>query len=427
MNEWTSQQLGDLFDIDTTACVPSKTPWQRFAHLSIPAWDDINGPRLEMGKEIESNKFAITKRCIVVSKLNPRIPRVMLYDPSPFDDPVCASTELIVYVPKSEETSLEYFRHYFLCARFRWMLERIAIGTTNSHVRLRPQDTLRWSIPSPEECEQRTISTILDAADAAIERTSEALEQARQVRNGLLVELLSCGIGEDGRVRDSRLTPEQFQPTAIGRVPSEWIVSSVGLEFDLQTGFTLNTNRRPVLNKRKYLRVANVQRARLDLSDIAELEAGEDEFQKRKLREGDLLVVEGHANSMQIGRCAMVTGEAAGLTFQNHLYCLRPSRVESEFGGLWLNSAFAQRYWRRVCSTTSGLNTINQRKLKRMPFPVPQTRERQRICEVAHAATSLVTATQEKLASLLQLKRGLMQDLLTGKVRVPVKLEVAES
>jgi type I restriction enzyme S subunit len=210
-------------------------------------------------------------------------------------------------------------------------------------------------------------------------------------------------------------------------MPTGWEISTVGVEFDIQTGFTLNVNRRPVLNRRKYLRVANVQRGRLDLTDVSELEAGEDEFQKRKLKEDDLLVVEGHADSMQIGRCAMVNKQAAGLTFQNHLYCLRPKRVEANFGCLWLNSTFAKRYWRRVCSTTSGLNTINQRKLKRMAFPVPPKKERERICELEASASSLVHTVQGKLSILLDLKRGLMQDLLTGKVRVPAVLEVARS
>jgi type I restriction enzyme, S subunit len=300
-------------------------------------------------------------------------------------------------------------------------LEQQTTQLRNLHFR----DYLTQPIPIPTSEEQGQIAATLDAVDAAIEHTRKSYDQAVRLRDGLVVDLLSLGVRSDGKVRSIHRTPEQFGTTVIGRTPFDWTVSSVGAEFEIQTGFTLNTNRRPVLNKRKYLRVANVQRARLDLSDVSELEAGEDEFQKRMLREGDLLVVEGHADSMQIGRCATVTKDASGMTFQNHLYCLRPNRVEPDFGCLWLNSPIARRYWRRVCSTTSGLNTINQRKLKRMPFPVPEKRERERICEIERAASALVTATEAKLGHLLRLKRGLMQDLLTGKVRVPASLEVA--
>jgi type I restriction enzyme S subunit len=312
---------------------------------------------------------------------------------------------------------------YHALQRWRIALQRVGQGTTFDAITAKHFRQLRVAVPPPEE--QRAIARVLDAVSTAIERTRQTLDQALQLHDGLVVDLLSLGVGSDGKVRDIHRAPEKFGATIIGRTPSDWTVSAVGSEFDIQTGFTLNTNRRPVLYKRKYLRVANVQRARLDLTDVSELEAGEDEFQKRMLREGDLLVVEGHADSMQIGRCATVTKDASGMTFQNHLYCLRPNRVEPDFGCLWLNSPFARRYWRRVCSTTSGLNTINQRKLKRMPFPLPEKRERERICEIERAASALVTATEAKLAHLLRLKRGLMQDLLTGKVRVPATVEVA--
>jgi type I restriction enzyme S subunit len=325
------------------------------------------------------------------------------------------------YIARKREDDWRYLRA---------LLEYLDLGRLNAATGVpglsrRDALAIRGAFPSPEE--QRAIATILESADAAIERTRDALRQAIRLQDGVLQELLTLGIGQEGRVRSISRDPRLFQPTDIGKMPTGWEISTVGVEFDIQTGFTLNVNRRPVLNRRKYLRVANVQRGRLDLTDVSELEAGEDEFQKRKLKEDDLLVVEGHADSMQIGRCAMVNKQAAGLTFQNHLYCLRPKRVEANFGCLWLNSTFAKRYWRRVCSTTSGLNTINQRKLKRMAFPVPPKKERERICELEASASSLVHTVQGKLSILLDLKRGLMQDLLTGKVRVPAVLEVARS
>src|SRR5205814_6241749 len=102
-----------------------------------------------------------------------------------------------------------------------------------------------------------------------------------------------------------------------------WTLSTVTNEFEIQNGFTLNENRRARFRKRLYLRVANVQRDALDLTDVQELEAGDGEFAPRMLRVDDLLVVEGHADPMQIGRCANVTAEADGMTFQNILLRLR--------------------------------------------------------------------------------------------------------
>lgn len=276
---------------------------------------------------------------------------------------------------------------------------------------------MAFPFPLPEE--QAAIARILDAVDVAIERAREAVECAWQVRKSLLADLLSCGVGNSGNVRNPEQSPNQFIQTLLGRLPAEWKLSSIGKEFDLQNGFTLNENRRPRYRKRRYLRVANVQRDSLDLRDIQELEAGDIEFVPRVLKSNDLLVVEGHADRMQIGRCARITEEAEGMTFQNHLFRLRANGgVIPEFGCLWLNSFYAQKYWNARCATSSGLNTINQRMLKRLIIPVPTEPEQQIIVEVITAQRTHLEALTSKHDRLVSLKTSLMHDLLTGKVRV---------
>jgi len=273
-------------------------------------------------------------------------------------------------------------------------------------------------IPMPELEEQQAIARILDAVDVAIERTRMTIAAAELLRRGLAKVLLTCGVDERGRLRDPLASPDQFHVTPLGRVPVAWTISKVGTEFDLATGFTLGEHRRPKINKRRYLRVANVQRERIDLSDVLELEASDGEMEGRRLEENDLLIVEGHANPYEIGRCALVKAEAAGLTFQNHLFRLRSCGISPAFSCHWLNSEFARRYWRRKCGTSSGLNTINQRMLKSLPVIVPDEQEQKRIVAVLEAADCKIQEEYKRLKKIEKLKRGLMQDLLTGRVRV---------
>lgn len=255
--------------------------------------------------------------------------------------------------------------------------------------------------------------------DTAIARTREAVERARELRKCLLADLLSRGVRKSGNVRNPECETSAFTQTPLGRLLADWKFSTVGKEFDLQNGFTLNEDRRPRNRKRRYLRVANVQRDSLDLRDVQELEAGDAEFLPRILKTDDLLVVEGHADRMQIGRCAKVTDEAEGMTFQNHLFRLRAiSDVIPYFGCLWLNSAYAQRYWNGCCATSSGLNTINQRMLKRLVIPVLPKPEQETIVAVIAAQRAHLEALIAKLSRLELLKKSLMHDLLTGKVRV---------
>jgi type I restriction enzyme, S subunit len=152
--------------------------------------------------------------------------------------------------------------------------------------------------------------------DTALEHAGAAIKRAEALRRNLLADLLSRGIGEDGKVRDRTCTGGR--PWAF--LQSIGNSATVGKEFDVQNGFTLNQERRAHFRMRRYLRVANVQRDALDLADVQELGADDAEFTPRRLELDDLLVVEGHADRMQIGRCARVTAAAVGMTFQNHLF-----------------------------------------------------------------------------------------------------------
>jgi type I restriction enzyme S subunit len=293
---------------------------------------------------------------------------------------------------------------------------------------IRPSEIKKSWIPIPPPDEQAAIAGVLDAVDKAIDRSRKAHQSALKLRVALVADLLAVGVGEDGKVRALDNRHSAFSRTAIGCLPAAWRVSNVGAEFDIQSGITLNEAQRSNQRLWRYLRVANVQREALLLDDVQTLRAREPEVSLRLLQAGDLLVVEGHADRRQIGRCAMATDDAAGMTFQNHLFRLRPrGDMLPEFGCLWLNSWHAQKYWNAMCATSSGLNTINQRMLRRLSVAVPPRPEQERIIAVAESSKSHISELGRRLAALERLKKSLLHDLLTGAVRVNPALFPSEA
>lgn len=274
----------------------------------------------------------------------------------------------------------------------------------------------QFQIPHVTYEEQAAIAEILTTVDRAIEQTEALIAKQRRIKAGLLHDLLTRGIDEQGKLRDP--ATHRFKESPVGLVPEEWEVSTVGAAFDTATGFTLGAHRRPKQNRRKYLRVANVQREHLLLDDIAELEAQEHELQGRLLEENDFLIVEGHASPEEIGRCARVTKEAVGLTFQNHLFRLRSKLFVPRFALAWLNGAWVRNYWRLHCGTSSGLNTINQTMLGALPIPIPPGCEQKAMAIMLDAADMILSSSLNQCEKLVKLKMGLMQDLLTGQVPV---------
>ena len=328
------------------------------------------------------------------------------------------STEFIVLSPRPGADPR--FLYHLVCSHA--VRGRAATWMEGSTGRQRvPEEVFikRLIVPIPTPSEQAEIARILDAVDTTIKRTREAADKAQELLTSVVTELLSCGVGSDAKLRNPGEQLDLFAISKLGRLPREWRISKVGDEFDVQSGFTLNVERRPRFQKHRYLRVANVQRDFLDFSEVHELEAKDDEFALRVLAPEDLVVVEGHADSMEIGRCALVTDEAAGMTFQNHLFRLRTKRkLTAGFACMWLNSNYARRFWKARCATSSGLHTINQRALKQLALPVPSECEQRKVVLIADQCRQFRDSLSWKCAKLEALKKSLMHDLLTGRVRV---------
>lgn len=285
----------------------------------------------------------------------------------------------------------------------------------------------KYEITIPEGAFQARIAEILSTLDEAIEQTEALIAKTQQIKAGLMYDLFTCGVTPDGQLRRPREEALQlYKESPLGWIPKEWKVSDAATEFDTTSGITLGPHRRPLRNPCPYLRVANVYRDRLELEDIAYLEAHSSEQANRTLSVGDLLVVEGHANPEEIGRCALATLETQGFTFQNHLFRLRARHVAPEFAALWMNGHAVRAYWLRVCSTSSGLNTINRTKLAAVPVIVPAALEQDRICAALAGLSQCMNANREDLTKLRSIKRGLMHDLLTGRVPVPDYAQIAD-
>ena len=304
--------------------------------------------------------------------------------------------------------------------------ESKSIGSTRIRINLGTLKSVGCLVPPLRQ--QQTIAEVLDTLDTTIHQTEGIIEKLKQVKQGLLHDLLTRGIDANGELRPpQRQAPHLYKDSPLGWIPSEWQSSTVADEFDVTSGITLGPHRVPRSNARKYLRVANVQRDRIDLTDVAELGASDSEVACRELMPGDLLIVEGHASTDEIGRCAMANELVRGYTFQNHLFRLRAVRLSAAFGLYWMNSGGVRSYWRTEAATSSGLNTINRSKLSRVLVAIPGGEEQRRIVSTVVAMDKRLSSERAQLSKLRAQKSGLMDDLLTGRVRVTPLLDTTSS
>ena len=94
-------------------------------------------------------------------------------------------------------------------------------GTTRLRINLSALKTVHiWAPPLPE---QIRITAVLDTVDEAIAKTEAVIAKLKQVRVGLLHDLLTRGLDEHGHFRDPVAHPEQFQDSPLGEIPTNWV------------------------------------------------------------------------------------------------------------------------------------------------------------------------------------------------------------
>ncbi|EGJ51734.1 restriction endonuclease subunit S [Desulfocurvibacter africanus] len=186
---WKVGTVSDLATLSKTQIKPQDYPDELFDYFSIPAFDTGKRAFLELGKAIKSNKFVVVEGCVLLSKLNPRIPRIWL-PPPPNGKRQITSTEFLVFVPCS---SID--RHYLYCqfqqSSFRENLAQGASGTSSSHQRVRPNDLLGKAVivpPKPIRMEfAHLIDPLFSFASACLLESTKLAE----MRDYLLPKLLS--------------------------------------------------------------------------------------------------------------------------------------------------------------------------------------------------------------------------------------------
>jgi type I restriction enzyme S subunit len=254
--------------------------------------------------------------------------------------------------------------------------------------------------------EQSSIASIVDAVDTALERTRAAVDRAKELDHALLHQLLERGLNQ--------------RPSGGGKYPSHWSVKRVDEVAEVGSGVTLGKDGSGYKSvELPYLRVANVQDGRQDLTTIKTVRVRVDEVDSYRLENGDVLMTEG-GDLDKLGRGTIWRGQIENCLHQNHIFRIRADRalLEPEFFSLVVESDLAKRYFNRVAKRTTNLASTNKTQVRAFQFPVPPTtREQREIVAIMKATKGTLSGLSAKATALLQLKMSLMNDLLTGRVR----------
>ena len=285
-------------------------------------------------------------------------------------------------------------------------------------------ELVKTTIPLPPLVEQFHIAAVLDTVDEAIAKTEAVIAKLKQVRAGLLHDLLTRGLDENGQLRDPITHPEQFQDSPIGRIPREWRIAPLREVADIASGVTLGRNLTGAGTlELPYLRVANVQDGYLDLADVKTVRIFSSELERFQLKCGDVLMNEG-GDYDKLGRGTVWENQIPVCLHQNHVFRVRCrfDVLNCYFLAAVSGSETGKRYFLRSSKQSTNLASINSTQLNAFEVPVPNLAEQTAIIRILAVQDDQLKVETIGLTKLRAMKSALMTDLLTGRVRVPASL-----
>ncbi|MCU1303598.1 MAG: Type restriction-modification system, specificity subunit [Candidatus Sulfotelmatobacter sp.] len=207
--------------------------------------------------------------------------------------------------------------------------------------------------------------------------------------------------------------PDSPEAISLPKLPNGWAWASLGQIADMQGGIQKQPSRTPRENVYPFLRVANVYRGRLDLSEIHHIEIFGDELSKLRLCAGDLLIVEGNGSPTEIGRMAVWNGEINNCVHQNHIIRARLlSGIRPGYCAAYWNSSLGSSEVTRVAGSTSGLYTLSVGKLTKIAIPIPPIDEQDRIVSEMERVLSTLADVEPFTVTSLRRAHRLRQSIL---------------
>ncbi|MEH2137467.1 restriction endonuclease subunit S [Nostoc sp.] len=302
--------------------------------------------------------------------------------------------------------------------RVRQNIISTSSGTTVRHTS--PGRITANMIPKPGLYDQDGITEILDAIDKTIALTNTHITKLKKAKAGLLHNLLTRGIDDHGELRDYTRNPELFKRSPLGIIPKDWDVGPLSSIANLQVGYAFKSQCFQENEGIRLIRGENVGYGRPDWSDTKRLPwdmyRGYKEYE---LSEGNIII--------GMDRTFTKSGCKISVLDSEDIPSLLVQRV-GRFIAYSCNIDFlkvllmSETYQLSLQLQQKGMDIphLSQSEILEPIVPIPLPKEQIKIAQVVATHEAHLQSKKVYLEKLKLLKKGLMSDLLTGRVRVKI-------
>lgn len=301
-----------------------------------------------------------------------------------------------------------YYLFYRLLYHFKNNLIEKYQQKTTGIINFILKDYFNEYIPLPPLPEQRKIAEILETVDNAIEKTEKIIEKYKRIKQGLMQDLLTKGIDEKGNIRSEKT--HKFKDSPLGRIPEEWEVVRLGEVGEIIMG---QSPASALVNQ--------------EGNGIPFLQGSAEFGAKYPLPKNWIVkpLKLAPRNSILIS----VRAPVGDLNIADNVYCIGRGLAAIKVNNSKANNFFIwfvlHLFSGRLVKISQGstFEAIGHNELNNFLIPLPPLSEQKRIAEILSQIDQAIEKEEKYKQKLERLKKGLMEDLLTGKVRVNKLLE----
>lgn len=328
-----------------------------------------------------------------------------------------------VYEPLSLEC--DQFLHYLLRSNpYVALYGRISKGVRVNQWDLEHEALRNVPVTLPDVSTQRAIARFLDHETTRIDRLIDLKQNLIKTLTDARFSTISraVSIGLDSHDEEVKTT-SQYLPI----IPGGWRIWRLKHLARVRGGITVGRAVRadePVVPT-PYMRVANVQASRLDLSEIAHIDATQAEIEKYSLLEGDVLMNEGGDND-KLGRGVVWNAPFAPCLNQNHVFAVRSNvREHADWISLATNAQYARDFFYLHSNQSTNLASISKSNLEKFPVAVPPREEMLdilvRVRVILDRFDSLTSKVQSSIDRLREYRAALITAAVTGQIDVATR------
>ncbi len=286
-------------------------------------------------------------------------------------------------------------------------------GTNNAQPKLALSRIQSLLIPIPPLPEQKKIAEVLSTWDLAIEKTEALIKEKENLKKGLMQQLLT------GKVRFKEfIEKEGFKDTKIGEVPLDWDVVTLDElgQFYRGKGVSKSELRSEGFPCITYGQIYTTDR--FYTHSFKTYISEQSTYESEPIKTGDVLFAGSGETLDEIGKSIAYLGNEDAFA-GGDIVILRNKESDSQFLSFLLNSQIFYSQSRKKGQGHSVVH-IYPSGLKRIQVPMPEINEQKMIAKTLFDLDGVIENLYERKKVLSEIKKGLMQQLLTGKTRVKV-------